>query len=97
MYLAVPANLSDTQSTSPEQRRRRPLPGNRSADPDQNTAAMKETDHHRTQESHAAAEAELTDQYVSMPLVRITRDGWGASNPITVSFPALLSLSASPR
>jgi len=96
MYLAVPANLSDTQSTSLNNGGGVRYLGIDQPMPDQNTGRDEKPITIGRKNLMLLAEAELSDQYVSMPLVRITRDGSGRFESDYSFVPPCLSLSASP-
>ena len=96
MYLAVPANLSDTQSTSLNNGGGVRYLGIDQPMPDQNTGRDEKPITIGRKNLMLLAEAELSDQYVSMPLVRITRDGSGHFESDYSFVPPCLSLSASP-
>jgi type VI secretion system protein ImpJ len=96
MYLAVPANLSDTQSTSLNNGGGVRYLGIDQQMPDQNTGRDEKPITIGRKNLMLLAEAELSDQYVSMPLVRITRDGSGRFESDYSFVPPCLSLSASP-
>jgi type VI secretion system protein ImpJ len=96
MYLAVPVNLSDTQSTSLNNGGGIRYLGIDQPMPDQNTGRDEKPITIGRKNLMVLAEAELSDQYVSMPLVRITRDGSGHFESDYSFVPPCLSLSASP-
>jgi len=96
MYLAVPVNLSDTQSTSLNNGGGVRYLGIDQPMPDQNTGRDEKPITIGRKNLMLLAEAELSDQYVSMPLVRITRDGSGHFESDYSFVPPCLSLSASP-
>jgi type VI secretion system protein ImpJ len=96
MYLAVPVNLSDTQSTSLNNGGGVRYLGIDQPMPDQNTGRDEKPITIGRKNLMLLAEAELSDQYVSMPLVRITRDGSGRFESDYSFVPPCLSLSASP-
>ncbi|MDR3726329.1 MAG: type VI secretion system baseplate subunit TssK [Terracidiphilus sp.] len=97
LYLAAPINLREGQNASLDS----------TADsvrylaveqivPDQNTGRDEKPIRIGRKNLRFLVDAELTDQFVSLPLVRVTRDGSGhfAADPAFV--PPCLSLSASP-
>jgi type VI secretion system protein ImpJ len=96
MYLAVPVNVSDTQSTSLNNGGGVRYLGIDQPMPDQNTGRDEKPITIGRKNLMLLAEAELSDQYVSMPLVRITRDGSGRFESDYSFVPPCLSLSASP-
>lgn len=97
LHLAVPVSLGEGQNTSL---------GNSSAAvrymgtdqlmPDQNTGRDEKPIKIGRKNLQLLAESEVTDQFVSMPLVRVTRDGSGRFEADPTFVPPCLSLRASP-
>ena len=96
MHLAVPVSLRDGQNTSLENK----TTGVRyqAAEqklPDQNTGLDEKVIQIGRKNLQLLAEAEVTDEYVSLPVVRILRDGSGHYEVDPTFVPPCLSLSAS--
>ena len=97
LHLAVPANLSDGQNTGVQSTSAlvrylataQPMP-------DQNTGRDEKPIKIGRKNLVLMAESEVTDEYVSMPLVRVTRDGSGHFEADPTFVPPCLSLNASP-
>jgi len=96
MHLAIPVNLSDTQTTSLNNGGGVRYLGIDQPMPDQNTGRDEKPITIGRKNLMLLAEAELSDQFVSMPLLRITRDGSGHFESDYGFVPPCLSLSASP-
>ena len=97
MHLAVPAMIRDGQNTSTE--------GNGAAFrylsleqklPDQNTGLDEKPIQVGRKNLQLLADAELSDRYVSLPVVRLLRDGSGRYEADPTFVPPCLSLNASP-
>ena len=97
LHLAVPANLSDGKNTSVQSTSAlvryvataQPMP-------DQNTGRDEKPIKIGRKNLVLMAESEVTEEYVSMPLVRVTRDGSGHFEADPTFVPPCLSLNASP-
>ena len=98
MYLAVPAGVSDGRNTS--------IIGNSDSIryiaseqklPDQNTGLDEKTIQIGRKNLQLLAESEISDRYVSLPVVRILRDGAGRFEADPTIIPPCLSLNACPR
>jgi type VI secretion system protein ImpJ len=96
MHLAVPVNVSDGQNTSRNNGGGARYLGIDQPMPDQNTGRDEKPITIGRKNLVLLAEAEVTDQYVSLPLVRLTRDGSGRFEADYSFVPPCLSLSASP-
>src|SRR5580658_851568 len=96
MHLAIPVNLSDTQTTSLNNGGGVRYLGIDQPMPDQNTGRDEKPITIGRKNLMLLAEAEVTDQYASLPLVRLTRDGSGRFEADYSFVPPCLSLSASP-
>jgi len=100
MHLAVPVALRDSQNTSlqsdsaPSAQVR--YQGVDQILPDQNTGLDEKPIKIGRKNLQLLAEAEVTDRYVSLPVVRILRDGSGHYEADHTFVPPCLSLSASP-
>jgi type VI secretion system protein ImpJ len=97
LYLAVPGNLREGQTTSLDSTTGsvRYLAVEQIV-PDQNTGRDEKAIKIGRKNLRFLVEAELTDQFVSLPLVRVTRDGSGHFEADPAFVPPCLSLSASP-
>jgi type VI secretion system protein ImpJ len=97
MHLAVPRTLRDGKNTSLEDNSSelRYL-GAEQMLPDQNTGLDEKPIKVGRKNLQLLAEAEITEQYVSLPVVRILRDGSGRYEADMTFVPPCLSLSASP-
>jgi type VI secretion system protein ImpJ len=97
MHLAVPRTLRDGKNTSLEDNSSelRYL-GAEQMLPDQNTGLDEKPIKVGRKNLQLLAEAEITEQYVSLPVVRILRDGSGHYEADMTFVPPCLSLSASP-
>ncbi len=96
LHLAVPVNLSDGQNTSLEDAGQVRYLSVEQPMPDQNTGRDEKPIRIGRKNLLLLAEAEVTDQYASLPLVRVTRDGSGHFESDPTFVPPCLSLSASP-
>jgi type VI secretion system protein ImpJ len=96
MHLAVPVSLSDGQNTSLNNGGGVRYLGIEQAMPDQNTGRDEKPITIGRKNLVLLAEAEVTDQFASLPLVRVTRDGSGHFEADPGFVPPCLSLSASP-
>jgi type VI secretion system protein ImpJ len=97
MHLAVPTALPDGQNTSLESGRASVrFHGVEQKMPDQNTGLDEKPIQIGRKNLQLLAEAEVTDHFVSLPVVRILRDGSGHFEPDPTFVPPCLSLSASP-
>lgn len=97
MHLAVPKTLRDGQNTSLDQNPTsvRYLSAEQTL-PDQNTGLDEKPIKIGRKNLQLLAEAEVTDQFVSLPVVRILRDGSGHFEVDPTFVPPCLSLAASP-
>lgn len=97
MHLAIPINLRDGQNTSLDNSSAgvRYI-GTDQSMPDQNTGRDEKPIRIGRKNLILLAEAEVTDQFVSLPLVRITRDGSGHFEVDPTFVPPCLSIIASP-
>jgi len=97
MHLAVPSTLRDGQNTSLENNSAtvRYLGAEQSM-PDQNTGLDEKQIKIGRKNLVLLAEAEITEKYVSLPVVRILRDGAGHYEVDMTFVPPCLSLAASP-
>ena len=101
MHLAIPVALSEGRNTSLQNG-----PANGSGQvrfrgedrllPDQNTGLDEKPIQIGQKNLQLLAEAEITDQVVSLPVVRILRDGLGRYEPDPTFVPPCLTISASP-
>jgi type VI secretion system protein ImpJ len=98
MHLAVPVMQRDGQNTSLEAKNAASLRFQASEQmlPDQNTGLDEKPIQIGRKNLQLLAQSELTDRYVSLPLVRILRDGAGHYEPDPTFVPPCLNLSASP-
>jgi type VI secretion system protein ImpJ len=96
LHLAVPVSLSEGRNTSLENGGGVRYLGTDQPMPDQNTGRDEKPIKIGRKNLLLLAEAEVTDQYVSLPLVRVTRDGSGHFEADPTFVPPCLSLSASP-
>ena len=96
LHLAVPVNLRDGRNTSLENTAAavRYL-GTEQIMPDQNTGRDEKPIRIGRKNLLFLAESEVTDQFASLPLVRVTRDGSGHFEADPTFVPPCLSLSAS--
>lgn len=97
LYLAVPAVVRDGQNTS--------LNGSPNGTryiasdqkmPDQNTGLDEKAIQVGRKNLQILAEAELSDRYVHLPVVRLLRDGTGRFEADTAFVPPCINISASP-
>ena len=96
MHLAVPVSLRDGQNTSLENKATTVrYHGAEQKLPDQNTGLDEKVIQIGRKNLQLLAEAEVTDEYVSLPVVRILRDGSGHYEVDPTFVPPCLSLSAS--
>jgi type VI secretion system protein ImpJ len=97
MHLAIPKTLRDGQNTSLDQSPTsvRYLSAEQTL-PDQNTGLDEKSIKIGRKNLQLLAEAEVTDQFVSLPVVRILRDGSGHFEADPTFVPPCLSLAASP-
>ncbi len=96
LHLAVPVSLSDGQNTSLDKAGAVRYLGTDQAMPDQNTGRDERPIKMGQKNLRLLAEQEITDQFASLPLVRVTRDGSGHFEADPTFVPPCLSLSASP-
>jgi type VI secretion system protein ImpJ len=97
MHLAIPVTLSDGQNTSLDNASAGlRYQGVEQTIPDQNTGRDEKSIRIGRKNLQLLAEAEITNQFVSLPLVRILRDGSGHFEADPSFVPPCLSLSASP-
>jgi type VI secretion system protein ImpJ len=97
LHLAIPGTLRDGQNTSLET----PIAGVRylaaeQSMPDQNTGLDEKQIKIGRKNLQLLAEAEVTENYVSLPVVRVLRDGSGHFEADPTFIPPCLSLGASP-
>ena len=96
MHLAVPVSLRDGQNTSLENKTTSVrYQAAEQKLPDQNTGLDEKVIQIGRKNLQLLAEAEVTDGYVSLPVVRILRDGSGHYEVDPTFVPPCLSLSAS--
>jgi len=97
MYLAIPGVITDGQNTSQDAAsiKTRYLAKDQIL-PDQNTGLDEKPVTIGCKNLQLLAESELTERYVSLPVVRIVRDGSGNYEADPTFVPPCLSLSASP-
>ena len=96
MHLAVPVSLRDGQNTSLENSIAAVrYHGAEQKLPDQNTGLDEKVIQIGRKNLQLLAEAEVSDEYVSLPVVRILRDGSGHYESDPTFVPPSLSLSAS--
>jgi len=97
MYLAVPAGISDGQNTSINGKgdSTRYIASEQKL-PDQNTGLDEKPIQIGRKNLQLLAESEISDRYVSLPVVRILRDGTGRFEADPTIIPPCLSLNASP-
>lgn len=97
MYLAVPAGVSDGQNTSTNGKSdfTRYIASEKKL-PDQNTGLDEKPIQIGRKNLQLLAESEISDRYVSLPVVRILRDGTGRFEADPTMIPPCLSLHASP-
>jgi type VI secretion system protein ImpJ len=96
LHLAVPVNLSEGRNTSLENGGGVRYLGTDQPMPDQNTGRDEKPIKIGRKNLLLLAEAEVNDQFVSLPLLRVTRDGSGHFESDPTFVPPCLSLSASP-
>jgi type VI secretion system protein ImpJ len=96
MHLAVPVSLSEGRNTSLENGGGVRYLGTDQPMPDQNTGRDEKPIKIGRKNLLLLAEAEVNDQFVSLPLLRVTRDGSGHFEADPTFVPPCLSLSASP-
>ena len=96
MHLAVPVSLSEGRNTSLENGGGVRYLGTDQPMPDQNTGRDEKLIKIGRKNLLLLAEAEVNDQFVSLPLLRVTRDGSGHFEADPTFVPPCLSLSASP-
>ncbi len=97
LHLAVPVDLAGGQNTSVDnQNANVRYIGTEQSMPDQNTGLDEKPIKIGRKKLLLQAEEELTDRFVSLPLVRVTRDGSGHFESDPAFVPPCLSLSASP-
>jgi type VI secretion system protein ImpJ len=96
MHLAVPVSLRDGQNTSLENKAIAVrYHGAEQKLPDQNTGLDEKVIQIGRKNLQLLGEAEVSDEYVSLPVVRILRDGSGHYETDPTFVPPCLSLSAS--
>ncbi|MGD0628139.1 MAG: type VI secretion system baseplate subunit TssK [Terracidiphilus sp.] len=95
LHLAVPVALSEGRNTSLENGGGVRYLGTDQPMPDQNTGRDEKPIKIGRKNLLLLAEAEVTDQFVSLPLLRVTRDGSGHFEADPTFVPPCLSLSAS--
>ncbi len=97
MYLAVPAVVRDGKNTSLETAAgsERFIAAEQML-PDQNTGLDEKPIQVGRKNLRLLAEEELSDRYVSLPVVRLLRDGTGRFEPDPTFVPPCLRLNASP-
>jgi type VI secretion system protein ImpJ len=97
MHLAVPALVRDGQNTSPESK---PDSTRYVASelklPDQNSGLDEKPIQVGRKNLQLLGEAEISDRYVSLPVVRLLRDGTGRFEADPTFIPPCISLTASP-
>jgi len=96
LHLAVPASLSDGQNTGNGNAGSLRYLSDERLMPDQNTGRDEKPIRMGRKNLQLLADSELTGQFVSLPLVRVTRDGSGHFEADPAFVPPCLSLSASP-
>ena len=96
LHLAVPVSLSEGRNTSLENGGGVRYLGTDQPMPDQNTGRDEKPIKIGRKNLLLLAEAEVNDQFVSLPLLRVTRDGSGHFEADPTFVPPCLSLSASP-
>jgi len=99
LHLAVPVTLRDGQNTSVQGIHSSSSVRYQSVDlllPDQNTGLDEKPIKIGRKNLQVLAEGEVTDHFVSLPVVRILRDGSGHYESDPTFIPPSLSLSASP-
>ncbi len=96
LHLAIPVNLSDGQNTSVNSAGAVRYLSVEQAMPDQNSGRDEKPIRIGRKNLVLLAETEVTGEFVSLPLVRVTRDGSGHFEADPTFVPPCLSLSASP-
>ncbi len=96
LHLAIPVSLSDGQNTSVNSAGAVRYLSVEQAMPDQNSGRDEKPIRIGRKNLVLLAETEVTDEFVSLPLVRVTRDGSGHFEADPTFVPPCLSLSASP-
>ncbi len=96
LHLAVPVSLSEGRNTSLDNAGAVRYLGIDQPMPDQNTGRDEKPIRIGRKNLQLLAEAEVTDQFVSLPLLRVTRDGSGHFEADPTFVPPCLNLSASP-
>jgi type VI secretion system protein ImpJ len=96
LYLAVPISLSDGQNTTVNTAGGVRYLCIEQVMPDQNTGRDEKPIKIGRKNLLLLAETELTDQFMTLPLVRVTRDGSGHFEADSTFVPPCLSLNASP-
>jgi len=96
LHLAVPISLSEGRNTSMENGGGVRYLGTDLPMPDQNTGRDEKPIKIGRKNLLLLAEAEVNEQFVSLPLLRVTRDGSGHFESDPTFVPPCLSLSASP-
>ncbi len=96
LHLAVPISLSEGRNTSLENGGGVRYLGTDQPMPDQNTGRDEKPIKIGRKNLLLLAEAEVTDKFASLPLLRVTRDGSGHFEADPTFVPPCLSLSASP-
>jgi len=96
LHLAVPVSLSDGQNTTVNTAGGVRYLCTEQVMPDQNTGRDEKPIKIGRKNLLLLAETEVTDQFMTLPLVRVTRDGSGHFEADPTFVPPCLSLSASP-
>jgi type VI secretion system protein ImpJ len=96
LHLAVPVSLSDRQNTSVNAAGAVRYLSVEQPMPDLNTGRDEKPIRIGRKNLLLLAESEVTEQYASLPLVRVTRDGSGHFEADPTFVPPCLSLNASP-
>ncbi|HET6208526.1 MAG TPA: type VI secretion system baseplate subunit TssK [Terracidiphilus sp.] len=97
MYLAVPAVVQDGQNTSVDGKAdsTRYIASEQKL-PDQNSGLDEKPIQVGRKNLQLLSEAEISDRYVHLPVVRLLRDGTGRFEPDPVFIPPCISINASP-
>jgi type VI secretion system protein ImpJ len=96
LHLAVPVSLSEGRNTSLDNAAAVRYLGTEQPMPDQNTGRDEKPIRIGRKNLLLLAEAEVNEQFASLPLLRVTRDGSGHFESDPTFVPPCLSLSASP-